>query len=93
MTATAFCDKGETRLGIDAQRGIAAADPRLVPLGSTIRVDGLSRRAETFLVADTGAAVKGRHIDLFMPSCAAARRFGRRTVVVHVVKIGDSTKR
>jgi 3D (Asp-Asp-Asp) domain-containing protein len=93
MTATAFCDKGETRLGIHAQRGVAAADPRVVPLGSTIRVNGLSRRAETFLVADTGAAVKGRHIDLFMPSCAAARRFGRRPVVVHVVKVGDSTKR
>lgn len=85
MVATAFCQKGQTRSGVPARRGIIAADPRLLPLGSTVRVHGLGAVSERYLVADTGAKVKGRHIDIFMPSCRAAKRFGRRTVFVEPV--------
>ena len=89
MTATAYCDKGETDGGIRARRGIVAADPRVLPIGSTVRVTGLGPKAQTFTVADTGSAVKGRRIDIFMPSCRAAKRFGRKPVVVRPIKIGD----
>ena len=89
MTATAYCDKGQTDGGIRAQRGIVAADPRVLPIGSTVRVSGLGPQAQTFTVADTGSAVKGRHIDIFMPSCRAARRFGRKPVIVRTLKVGD----
>jgi 3D (Asp-Asp-Asp) domain-containing protein len=82
MTATAYCDKGETDGGVPAQRGVVAADPRVLPIGSTIRIDGLGTRPQTFLVADTGSAVKGRRVDIFMPSCRAAKRFGKRPVTV-----------
>lgn len=82
MTATAYCDKGTTLSGMRARRGIVAADPRIVPIGSVVSVAGLGPRSQTFIVADTGAAVKGRRIDIFMPSCAAAKRFGRRPVIV-----------
>ena len=89
MTATAYCDKGETDGGIRAQPGIVAADPHVLPIGSTVRVSGLGRKAQTFTVADTGSAVKGRRIDIFMADCAAAKRFGRKPVVVRPIKIGD----
>jgi 3D (Asp-Asp-Asp) domain-containing protein len=89
MTATAYCDKGETEGGIHTRRGIIAADPRVLPIGSTVRVIGLGRNAQTFFVADTGSAVKGRRIDIFMPSCRAAKRFGRKPVIVRPVKVGD----
>jgi 3D (Asp-Asp-Asp) domain-containing protein len=89
MTATAYCDRGETGGGIHTRRGIVAADPRVLPIGSTVRVTGLGRYALTFLVADTGSAVKGRRIDIFMPSCRAAKRFGRKPVIVRPVTIGD----
>lgn len=89
MTATAYCDKGETDGGIRAQPGVVAADPRVLPIGSTVRVSGLGPKAQTFIVADTGSAVKGRHIDIFMPSCRAARRFGRKPVIVRTIKVGD----
>jgi 3D (Asp-Asp-Asp) domain-containing protein len=89
MTATAYCDKGQTDGGIRAQRGVVAADPRVLPIGSTVRVTGLGSKAQTFLVADTGSAVKGRHIDVFVPSCRAAKRFGRKPVIVRPIKIGD----
>ncbi len=86
MAATAYCRKGQTGGGVPTQRGIVAADPRVLPLGSTVRVAGLGRRPQTFVVADTGAAIKGHRIDIFMPSCHAAKRFGRKPVLVRSVR-------
>jgi 3D (Asp-Asp-Asp) domain-containing protein len=87
MTATAYCDGGETRSGTLAKSGTVAADPRVLPLGTTISVAGLrSHRPQTFTVTDTGAAVKGREIDIFIRDCARARTFGRRRVQVRVLQ-------
>lgn len=86
MTATAYCLRGVTADGGVARRGTVAADPRVLPLGSRIRIRGTTIRGE-YLVADRGAAVKGRRIDIFMPSCAQARRFGRQRVTVTVLHL------
>jgi 3D (Asp-Asp-Asp) domain-containing protein len=84
-TVTAYCTKGTTDAGTHTKRGIVAADPRLLPFGSVVRVDGLAPRPQTFVVTDSGSAVKGRHLDVFMPSCAAARKFGKRVATARVV--------
>jgi 3D (Asp-Asp-Asp) domain-containing protein len=86
MTATAYCEGGETKSGTEAKSGTVAADPRVLPIGTTIRVVGIkSRPAQTFTVADTGAAVKGNHIDIFISDCARAKIFGRQRVQVRVL--------
>jgi 3D (Asp-Asp-Asp) domain-containing protein len=82
FTATAYCLKGRTALGHGVRRGIIAADPRVLKLGSSINL-GAGAYSGTYLVSDTGGNVKGRKIDIWMPSCAEARRFGRRTVTVN----------
>ena len=79
FTATAYCLQGRTATGSGVRRGIIAADPRLLRLGSRISL-GAGAYSGSYLVADTGGAVKGRRIDIWVPSCAEARRFGRRTV-------------
>jgi 3D (Asp-Asp-Asp) domain-containing protein len=90
MEATAYCISGETRSGTQTRPGIVAADPRVLPLGSVIRVQGLSRYDGTYEVTDTGRAVKGRHIDIFIPNCTTAKRFGRQTARVRILNIpGD----
>ncbi|MCC6176711.1 MAG: 3D domain-containing protein [Chloroflexi bacterium] len=60
--------------------GMVAVDPRVIPLGSTVWVEGLG----TFLAADTGSAVRGTHLDVFNPSYADALAWGvqQRTVIV-----------
>jgi len=83
--ATAYCTKGTTDAGVRTRPGIVAADPRLLPFGSLVRVDGLGGKSRTFVVMDSGSAVKGRHLDIFMPSCASAKRFGRRSVTARLV--------
>ena len=90
FVATAYCRHGETQSGAAAHRGIIAADPRLLPTGSIVRLHGLGGQAQTYVVEDRG--VHGRHVDIFMPSCRAAKRFGRRPVRVHLVKRGDGER-
>ena len=65
-----------------------AVDPSVIPLGAELLVDygdgnGLCRyRAE-----DTGAAVKGGHIDLCVGSHAEALQLGKRTATVYWMEV------
>lgn len=83
--ATAYCLKGRTATGGGVRRGIVAADPRVLPLGSHIQVEA-GNYSGTYTVADTGGAIRGRILDFWVPSCSEAGRFGRRTV--YVTKMG-----
>jgi len=82
--ATAYCLKGRTATGGSVRRGIVAADPRVLPLGTRINIDAGSYSG-TYTVADTGGAVRGRVLDIWVPSCAEANRFGRKSIKVSVV--------
>ena len=84
FTATAYCLKGRTAMGHGVRRGIIAADPRLLRLGSRVNL-GAGAYSGQYLVSDTGGGIKGRRIDIWVPSCAEARRFGRRTVTIGVL--------
>jgi len=79
--ATAYCLQGRTATGGSVRRGIVAADPRVLPLGSRIQLSAGSYSG-TYTVSDTGGAVKGRKLDIWVPSCSEAMRFGRRSVTV-----------
>ena len=81
FTATAYCLKGRTALGHGVRRGIIAADPRILRLGSRVNL-GAGAYSGQYLVSDTGGRIKGRKIDIWVPNCAEARRFGRRTVTI-----------
>lgn len=83
FTATAYCLKGRTASGSGVRRGIVAADPRVLPLGTRISLNAGSYSG-SYVVADTGGAVKGKKLDIWVPSCSEARRFGRRSVKVSV---------
>jgi 3D (Asp-Asp-Asp) domain-containing protein len=85
FTATAYCLKGRTAMGGGVRRGIIAADPNILRLGSTIFLGAGSYTGE-YTVADTGGSVRGRRIDIWVPTCAEARRFGRRTVTINAVE-------
>ncbi|MGB7069996.1 MAG: 3D domain-containing protein [Pyrinomonadaceae bacterium] len=82
FTATAYCLRGRTASGAFVRNGIVAADPRVLRLGTRINLGGA--RSGQYLVADTGGAIKGRRLDIWMASCADARRFGRRNVTVEL---------
>ena len=85
--ATAYSLKGRTASGRMVSRGLIAADPRVLPLGSRVRVEHPGYSGE-YLVADTGGAIRGRHIDIWIPSSREAMRFGKRTVKLTVLSYG-----
>ena len=81
FTATAYCLKGRTAMGHGVRRGIIAADPRLLRLGSKVTLNAGAYSGQ-YLVSDTGGGIKGRRIDIWMASCSEARKFGRRSILV-----------
>jgi 3D (Asp-Asp-Asp) domain-containing protein len=87
FTATAYSLRGRTATGAAPTQGIIAADPRVLPLGSRVRIEAGSYSGE-YLVADTGGAVRGKRIDIWTPSTRDAMRFGRRAVKLTVLQLG-----
>ena len=84
MEATAYSyDAGSvTALGTKVRVGAVAVDPKVIPLRSRLYIDGYG-----FAVAeDTGGAIKGMKIDLFMNTTKEAYKFGRRPVKVYLLK-------
>jgi 3D (Asp-Asp-Asp) domain-containing protein len=75
---------GRTRTGTHARRGIVAIDPRVIPLGTHLYVEGYG----LCTAEDTGGAIKGRRIDLCVPSTSEANRYGLRKVHVVIVPRG-----
>src|SRR5687768_201424 len=82
--ATAYSLRGRTASGRMVAKGLIAADPRHLPLGSRVRLDAGSYSGE-YLVADTGTLVRGKRIDIWIPTSREAMRFGRRTVKLTVL--------
>ncbi|MFD2671554.1 3D domain-containing protein [Marinicrinis sediminis] len=66
---------GVTYTGTTVAEGrTIAVDPKVIPLGWWVYIDGIGlRKAE-----DTGSAVKGKHIDVYMESVDEAKQFGRQ---------------
>jgi 3D (Asp-Asp-Asp) domain-containing protein len=92
LTATAYCHAGTTASGTRTHTGIVAADPRLLPVGSVVEIVQPKHVAGIYTVMDTGSAVKGRTLDIFMPSCEHAVQFGRRAVRANVLRRGWDPK-
>jgi 3D (Asp-Asp-Asp) domain-containing protein len=82
VDAVAYSLPGKTALGIPVRRGVVAVDPALIPLGTKMHVPGYGQS----IAADVGYAIKGRIIDLWFPTTAKAREWGRRTVTITVYR-------
>ena len=82
VDAVAYHLKGSTALGVPVRKGVVAVDPKIIPLGTNLHVPGYGRG----LAADVGYAIKGHIIDLWFPSTAKARKWGRRTVTITVYR-------
>ena len=80
VDAVAYHLPGHTASGLPVGVGVIAVDPAVIPLGTRVFVPGYGPA----VAADTGSAIQGAIIDLWMPSTAAARAWGRRAVTITV---------
>ena len=78
-----ICGTGDglTATGIPVTPGIAAVDPAVIPLGSTLIIDG-----QRYLAADVGGAVAGQTVDIAVATHQEAVKFGVQRAPVWIVK-------
>jgi 3D (Asp-Asp-Asp) domain-containing protein len=85
MDATAYDARSaggsRTCSGLPAKFGAIAVDPRVIPMGTMLYVEGYGLG----VAADRGSAIKGKRLDLCFDSRAQALHFGRHSVKVHVL--------
>jgi 3D (Asp-Asp-Asp) domain-containing protein len=90
--ATAYALYGRTRSGTYVRRGVIAADPRVIPLGSIVQIKTPGYTG-VYVVHDTGRKIKGNIVDVWVPSSREARVFGRRRIKLHVLRHGPAGRR
>ena len=82
------------RLTSEGKKPIAgttiAADPRVLPMGSRVRITDAGKYSGVYTVSDRGSEIKGQKVDIFVGSREEARQFGRKQVYVAVL---DSARR
>lgn len=84
---TAYCEgcSGTTANGTDLRANpnlkVIAVDPRVIPLGTKVWVEGYGEA----VAADTGGAIKGNKIDVFIPNKAGAYEWGRKSVTIKIL--------
>lgn len=84
---TAHCNgcSGITRTGLNLRKNpnlkVIAVDPRVIKLGTKVHVEGYGYA----IAGDTGGAIKGKKIDVFMPNKSRAYQWGRKNVKVKVL--------
>jgi len=84
---TAYCPgcSGTTAIGIDLRSNpdqkVIAVDPNVIPLGSKVWVEGYGEA----IAGDTGGAIKGNKIDVFIPSYESALEWGVKKVKIKVL--------
>lgn len=83
VEATAYTYTGNrTATGVWPREGLIAVDPRVIPLGTEVYVEGYGYA----IAADTGGAIKGNIIDVFFPSFQTCIEWGRRPVIIHILE-------
>jgi 3D (Asp-Asp-Asp) domain-containing protein/peptidoglycan hydrolase CwlO-like protein len=78
VSATGYSLRGRTATGAPVGWGVVAVDPSVIPLGTRMSIPGYGEG----IAADTGSAIRGNTIDLWFPSLAQARAWGRRAVTI-----------
>ncbi len=84
VKANAYCLRGMTSRGVPTRVGVVAVDPRVIPYGSKIHIPGYGWAT----ALDTGGAIKGHTIDIWMPTYDQCMQWGSRNIKITVVKPG-----
>ena len=83
MLATAYTHTGNrTATGTWPTHGTVAVDPRMIPLGTPLYIEGYGFA----VAADTGSSIKGNRVDVFLENRKNALKWGKKPVKVHILR-------
>ncbi|PYS49262.1 MAG: hypothetical protein DMF68_10665 [Acidobacteria bacterium] len=89
--ATSYSRPGRGASGMGVRLGTIAADPKILPYGTRVLIDAGQYSGE-YVVTDAGTAIRGRKVDIWLPTYTQACRFGRRNVKLTVLSYGGRKK-
>ncbi len=78
----------KTYSGTKTRWGVVAVDPKVVPIGSALLIDGYE--GTTFIAEDVGGAIKGETIDIWLPDAKEAKSYGTQYRRVTVIREGPA---
>lgn len=82
FTIYAYCISGTTASGTTTTKNrTIAVDPKVIPLGSKVMIDG-----KTYIAEDTGGSIKGKKLDVYVSSREEALNWGVRKLKVYILE-------
>ncbi|SRR5699024_1259902 len=82
VVATAYTGYSTTSTGQKPVWGTIAVDPKIIPYGTKVYIPQFGR---TFIANNTGGAIKGNKIDIFMNTKKECYNWGRRTIEIQIL--------
>jgi 3D (Asp-Asp-Asp) domain-containing protein len=75
-----------TYSGTKTRWGVVAVDPKVIPIGSAVRIEGYDDII--FIAEDVGGAIKGESLDIWLPDAAAAKAYGTQYRKITILREG-----
>jgi 3D (Asp-Asp-Asp) domain-containing protein len=77
-----------TYSGTRTRWGVVAVDPKVIPIGSTLLIEGYD--GVTFVAEDVGGGIKGESIDIWLPDAKEAKTYGTQYRRVTILREGPA---
>ena len=78
----------KTYSGTRTRWGVVAVDPKVIPIGSSLLIEGYDDT--TFVAEDVGGGIKGESLDIWLPDSKDARTYGTQYRRVTIVREGPA---
>lgn len=88
FTATFYSLRGKMANGQQVHKGAIAADLKVLPLGTIVHIEGMG----IFTVKDSGSAIKGNIVDIWVADKKKALQFGRKKIKLRVISYGNRNR-
>ena len=82
VVATAYTGYSTTSTGQKPVWGTIAVDPKVIPYGTKVYIPKFNK---VFIANNTGGAIKGNKIDIFMNTKKECYSWGRKNIEIHIL--------
>jgi 3D (Asp-Asp-Asp) domain-containing protein len=77
-----------TYSGTRTRWGVVAVDPKVIPIGSSLLIEGYEDT--TFIAEDVGSGIRGESLDIWLPDAKDARNYGTQYRRVTIIREGPA---
>jgi 3D (Asp-Asp-Asp) domain-containing protein len=78
----------KTYSGTKTRWGVVAVDPKVIPIGSALLIDGYE--GTIFVAEDVGGSIKGETLDIWLPDAKEAKTYGTQYRRVTIIREGPA---